>query len=633
MADHAINIFKSGVHNMLDPEITPEDSASDAQNWYTADGRIILSNGRALLGAEGVAGSVTGESFGYKSDGTKVHWRKIGTKIQYLNGTTWTDTVTGLTSTADYTFPNYSSLAGTFTFAVGADGIYKFHNANPGSSIALYSSATNFKGLALIDKGRMILWNEPNSKTILYCSKKDYLTYTTVTNEIVATGDGVLTSFSGTLAFKGGNPLANCFNITVNTNPASVTATEGTPTSLGVITGTGVTGTINYITGAWALTFSAPVALATTIRISYQWENSNVGGVTDFTHATPRVASEGNSLNQSEGGDPIMKVEIGQDGKYYSMKNSTVYSLDISTDDLTFTNLVYRKDIGMPSQRGSVSTNKGIVFINTANPSKPELTILQRNPIGDNIEPINLFPQFKFSNYTYEDATLDTFNRFVVLMCRTTGTAYNDIILLMDTLTNTVDITKFSARTSAKDAGHFYIGSSITQTVYDLYNGYDDDGLAIDNFWVSKIELFKTENLKRYKRLRLKGRISPEQNYSVYANYDDAGFQLVGTVRGDGTYVDGGGAITIGSAMVGSGLIGGDTFTNIYPYFIELHLKTGKFRSRQLKFVANGIGYVDIDTVIDRDIWLFENKLPKRFRSKQNVSLNGQNTDQANPTF
>jgi hypothetical protein len=87
-----------------------------------------------LKGAEETAnGYVKGHGFGYKADGTPVHFRKVNTKIQYFNTTTnlWVDTVTGLTATAEYTFSPYQSLAGTFLFATGADGLYKIHTANP----------------------------------------------------------------------------------------------------------------------------------------------------------------------------------------------------------------------------------------------------------------------------------------------------------------------------------------------------------------------------------------------------------------------------------------------------------------------------------------------------------------------
>lgn len=621
MASQEIAVFKSGVHNLFNSEVIPQDASQDAQNWYTQDGAIKLSYGKEVVGANGTVGQVQGQIFGYRADGTQVHWRKIGTKIQYLNGTTWTDVVTGLTSTADYAFTNYSSLAGTFTYAFGVDGIYKFHNANPASYNSMYDSTKNFKGLAFIDKGRTFLWNVVNDRTGLYGSKIDpqsSAVYTTVTGEAT-------TSLTGTLAFKAGGATRNCFGIRLTLTGTGEVYTDNLN---GTLTGSlGGTGTINYLTGAYT------VSNAGVGTVNYQWEDSNNGGVTDFRKSSPRVAGEGFVVPQDEGGDPILNVLIGQDG-YYSMKSTSAYRLSIDTDDLAITNEVYRKDIGVPTYRASVSTGKGTVFMNTANPEKPEMTILVRNITGDSIEPQSLFSHFKFSNYTYDDCTVDTYERYVLVACKSAGAVNNDTILLCDVGGSTVDITKFAGRTFAKSGGYLYMGSSVSQTVFNLYNGFDDEGTTIDNFYRTKDELFSTNKLKKYRKIRLKGNINNNQSYQVYVNYDNGGDQLVGTVLGTGSYVDYSSAQTIGSSMIGTQQIGGDDVTNVYPYFMEIKLrKVPKFRRRNIKFVALGYGYVDINYIQDWDIDTYEDKLPSAYREKQNVSIDGSQSDLPNPQY
>ena len=67
--------------------------------------------------------------------------------------------VTGLTDSAEYTFSRYQSLAGTFVYATGADGIYKIHTANPGNYASMYDSTKNFKGKSIITTGRMLMWD------------------------------------------------------------------------------------------------------------------------------------------------------------------------------------------------------------------------------------------------------------------------------------------------------------------------------------------------------------------------------------------------------------------------------------------------------------------------------------------
>ena len=613
---------------MLDSEIIPTDAASTSNNWFTQSGRIKLVNGKVRIGDAGVVGNATGEIFGYKADGTKVHFRKIGAKIQYLNGSTWTDIITGLTSTADYSFANYASLAGTFTFACGVDGLYKIHTANPGSYVDMYDATKNFKGKSIVDKGRMLMWDLANDTTAVRGSYIDNTTDTTVTNEVLGTGDGTTTVFSGTLAFKAGNPKNTAYDIAIVAG-----AISGQDNNVGVIIGTGITGTINYMTGAYSITYSTAPALAVQVLATYVHQNTNVHGITDFTHSATRLAGEGFRIPQDEGGDAILSILIGTNG-YYSMKSQSSYLFSIDTTDLVLTNNIYRKELGLPSYRGAISTGKGIVFINTANPEKPEMTILQKNATGDNIEPFTIFPHFSFANYDYDDCTIDTYERYILVACKTQGASFNDTILLCDLDNSSVDITSFDARTFARNNGDLFMGSSVSQDVYQLYNGYDDDGLSIDNLWTGKSETWGSENLKKYRKLRIKGRIQPAQSFEVYIDYDNSGKQLVGTILGTGSYVDTSSPQTIGSNMIGESQIGGNDMSDIYPYYAEIRLKKmPKFRNRTISYKALGIGYVDIDSHLDVDIDSYEGKMPSKYRQKQNVNIAGTTTDNANPEF
>ena len=211
--------------------------------------------------------------------------------------------------------------------------------------------------------------------------------------------------------------------------------------------------------------------------------------MTDFSRSATRVAGEGFQFPQDEGGDAILNVLIGPDG-YYSMKKQSVYRLAIDSDDTTATNEVYRREIGVPTYRGSVSMQYGIVFMNTAKYEKPELTLLEKNPIGGEVTPKVLFTHFNFADYDYSDCTVDTFDRYILVACKTHGVTSNDTILLCNIENKTVDVTKYAARTFAKDSGNLYMGSSITQTVYKLYDGYDDDGFTVENEWIGKIHFY-----------------------------------------------------------------------------------------------------------------------------------------------
>lgn len=627
-----IDAFPNGVENLLDDELISQAAASDAIGWFTQDDKLQLIPGKLRIGQSGVAGKVSGEIFGYKVDGTKIHWRKIGTKIQYFDGTNWQDVITGLTLDVDYSFTNYASLAGNFTFAIGPDGIYKMNNANPASYISLYSSAINFKGLAFIDKGRMILWNTPTDKTGLYGSHIDAqnsTVYTTVTGEAT-------TSLGGTLAFKGGGATRNCFGLLLTITASGEVYTDN---YLGVLTGNmGGTGTINYITGVYTVTNPGVGT------VNYQWEDSNTNGVTDFRKSATRLAGEGFVFRQDKGGDSILTVLIGADG-YYSIKTQSTYRLAIGSTDLTADNNVYREQMGVPSWGSALSTSIGIIFLNSANPGKPEMTLLVKNLVDGTLEPKTLFPGFKFANYVYDDCRFFAYDRYILVACKSINATNNDTIMICNVSANSVNLMAYSARTFASDGTLLYMGSSVVQNVYNLFSGFDDDGFPILNYWISKGENFfiksrgmkyiaVPQSLKKFRRFRLRGHIVPGQSYRVYLNFDDAGPQLVGTVLGTGTYVDANNPSTIGSNQIGLITIGGNLISNAYPYQMDIRLKkVPKFRKCKFEFVAMGYGYVDIEYQAFWDVSLYGEKLPARLRQKQNVSTDGATQNLNNPQF
>ena len=175
MADKStVSAFVSGIHNLISDELIPKDAASSSLGWLTRDGKIELMYGRQAQGGEGAVGSTPNEHTAYKTNGTAVRFRKVsnGTvgKVQYLNGSTWTDVIPSL-STEIMTFSNYSSLAGNFVYVTGpTDGNFKIAVANPASYADVYLSTKNFKGWSFIDKGRMIMWGVKKDPTGLYGS-------------------------------------------------------------------------------------------------------------------------------------------------------------------------------------------------------------------------------------------------------------------------------------------------------------------------------------------------------------------------------------------------------------------------------------------------------------------------------
>jgi hypothetical protein len=623
-----IQAFSKGTHNLVDSELIPQDAASESRNWLTRDGKIELMYGRQAFGDEGAAGKIYAEHTGSRVDGTEVRFRKAGTKIQYYDVTTedWEDTLTGL-SLGDVTFTNYSSLAGAFVYVTSPEiGIYKIPTANPASAVNMYDATKNFKGYAFINEGRMILWGRDRDKTGLYGSwidAQDGDVYTTVSAEILGSGDGVDKTFSGTLAFKAGGATRTCHGVVITVTGGEVVTDDFNGNLIG---NNGAVGTINYATGAWSILFdTAPANASNNITAGYQWENSNAKGVTDFSKSTPRQPGQGFVVRQDQGGDEI-KVVIPHDGSYFSMKARSVYQFTLDAADTNPKNELIRTDVGVETLRGAVATNIGIIFLNTGNPSKPMMNVLKRDPLGDNFTTAPMFAHFKFENYQYDDVSLFSWDRYVLTACKD-NSPENNRILMCNILDQTVDVTDYGARAFARFGGLVHAGDPVSLTTYELFTGFDDMGTVLTNEWESKDEKYSSQALKKVKRLRFRGLIDSNQIVEVYWSQDESEYQLIGTIRGDQDYVDYQSSTAVGTSLIGNQVVGGEGKVNVYTFYMELKMRTPKFRKRKIKFVATGLGYVAIQEITDFDIWRFEERIPKQYRQKQNVSIDGTQDD------
>ena len=624
-----VNAFQSGVHNNVDSELIPKDAAVDSLGWITTDGRVELMRGRQEIGGAGGVGRVIAQHIGYKTDGTAVQFRKIWDntegKIQYLNGSAWTDVVTGLTNT-EMAFTNYASLSGNYVYVGGPDGLYKIVTANPADAIDVYDSTKNFKGYLFIDKGRAIMWGTENDASGLYGShidSQDSDVYTTVSAEAI--GSSGSTNYTGTLAFKAGGSTRSCFGVTF---------TDGTTTLTVDYTGnvdadSAGSGTVNFATGAYDITFDS--ATVGSVTADYQWEDSNANGVTDFSKSATRLAGEGFVVRQDAGGDPI-KVVIPYEGSYFSIKENNVYQFTLDVDDTNPTNQLIRTGVGVKTLRSAVATSLGIMILDTANQSEPILTQLRKNPYGDNFLTEPIMPQFDFSKYTFDDTAVFNWDKYVVIACKE-NSDNNNRVLMVDTRGGHVDIAPYDARTFAQDEGILYGGSPFSQTTYEMFTGFDDVGVKIENYWLSKDDNLGNTVLKKVKKYRFRGQLSPNQKIEVSVVLDSGDTQLIGTILGTGDYVDFASPHTVGTRYIGEGIIGGDSTIEGHNFLIELKVRVGKFQTRQIKFEAIEYGYCNISEMTDFDIWLYQEKIPRSNRLKQNVSLDGQTTNQSNPEY
>lgn len=109
----------------------------------------------------------------------------------------------------------------------------------------------------------------PTAGNLFYAIKKS-ISATAITNEIIGTGNGSTTSFSGT--------LANILDVRSTISIAYTIGTTGytaTDDGAGAITGTNVSsGSINYTTGVWSMIFSTAPDNGSDILANYTYQTS-----------------------------------------------------------------------------------------------------------------------------------------------------------------------------------------------------------------------------------------------------------------------------------------------------------------------------------------------------------------------
>jgi hypothetical protein len=118
--------------------------------------------------------------------------------------------------------------------------------------------------------------------------------YASISSESLGTGDGVKTMFSGTLA----QDQVKEKSLTITAGAQSVT-----DDGAGNLTGSG-SGTINYVSGAYSVTFSSAPTSGTAVTAAYTYfpNTANLGQPLDNAIAYP-VARQGSEWGQSSSGE------------------------------------------------------------------------------------------------------------------------------------------------------------------------------------------------------------------------------------------------------------------------------------------------------------------------------------------
>jgi hypothetical protein len=149
--------------------------------------------------------------------------------------------------------------------------------------------------------------------------------------------------------------------------------------------------------------------------------------------------------------------------------------------------------------------------------------------------------------------------------------------------------------------GTLTAGDSISNNVFTLFSGFDDDESPIDNHWQDGQLNLGTDNLKRTHYMRVTGLIQKDQDIKVSLILDDGNPVEVFTIEGDGSYVDQGINTTVGSTTIGSKVIGDGGEATAHPFDVTFPVHTDKYQYISARFEAQAIGYAAINSYEYKD--------------------------------
>lgn len=623
-------VYKYGIVDAIEDTAIPRGAARASLNWLTMGDKIELRRGFSFMGdasQQAGTGKVTGIKKATNALSVEVLFYSYGQKLKYFDEATdeFVEVGSSLLGSAadgeDISIAEYVSLSGNQVWVNSPNcaGFFKIMTASPGSAVDQYAAAKNYKGHIKVDTNAIWLWRRTADLTGIYRSYIDAQNTTTVTAEAIG-ASGSLT-YSGTLAFKSGDSKRTCY---------AVTFTDGTETFSdnldGTLTGSlGGTGTINYATGAYSITFNS--VAAGPVTATYQWEISTNGGLADFTGST---AGTGTSFRQDEGGGPVQNI-LSYYSTYFCMHEKKTWALTLAVDDTPAqtSNIPYRQNVGIPNLRAALETGEGIYYIDKTTGQDPKVRLLTYDRSGSQqVIPVPLSENIDLNAYEFDQAVTGMFGDFRLFSCRRASSSKNDRTLVYNRKWKSWDILDYAVAGGFDVYGGALVGGdALSNNVMTLFSGLADDDAIIPNFWESKLDDLDIEGLKKTKQFHLRGEIGVNQKLKVSLSFDGGPFVEIGSsddaVTGDHTYaIEGGGAyvdrsqrVSVGPQTLGTGEIGGGgDGVEAYAYQRLFKIGADKFDAAVLRVEAIDIGYVSVSMHEFWDVRLKGKKVPRKYR-------------------
>lgn len=366
-----------------------------------------------------------------------------------------------------------------------------------------------------------------------------------------------------------------------------------------LVSNLGGAGTINYGTGAVSVTFNTAPLNAIVIQAQYYYQ-APYTGVEDFVPDEGAGAGTAYIFPQRDGGGSLNAVQPFQ-GQLYCFH---AYRTWVATTDpnaaAATTNIPFRNNIGTPFYNSAYPTGDGIVFLDNSTPAHPKFQVLSiaPNSTTDTVEPFDLAEMLDLSQYAFNAPVVFFWNNYYILCCQNlvNGSAqdFNGTMFIMNIDSGFWDRLDYTVSQLVQYNGTLLSGDSISDNLFTLFSGFDDDGSLIDNYWKSGVYNLDFEGLKKTERFEIEGLIQPAQMLDIYVSYDQGPFTLVQTINGTDACVSQGDPQLVGSDTVGSTVVGAGNIT-ANPFLLDFQLASDVYNYIQVKFVAAGIGYIEID--------------------------------------
>lgn len=621
IADHTVSQF-SGL-DTIEPDLQkiPDGYTPDSMNWITGDEKdcIILRRGTNLLGQtrQTGAGKITGLGVGIKQDGTQIPFWTHNQKVKYYKLSTddsveiGSDVLPAAAATDIFSVFPYQNLAGNYVYISSPNSdIYKICVANPDTIIPQLS--TDFKGFLRFGQSRSILTNRKGSNgkldaTNLFMSFVDAASLATSPPFTLTSGESVgssgATHYTHTLANITG--VRSAAQVQVSATVAAGTETFVDDRNGNLASNFGGTGTVNYATGAIVVDFSAVTTGAVTV--TYYYETATSHSIADFSFTSPtRVPGEGRFYSQFDGGGNAASA-FPLSNIFYTFHKLKTWQTSVPTDDndagtTAGANLPFREKMGMTSPLGAFAGALAIYYVNNANPALPEIYALKPrsgSSFPNVAQPTLISKLLNLSSYVFDQAVVFEWAQYVLVCCQQIRNGvtdnFNSRTFVYNKRTGTWDLTDYPATQFAEYAGTLLAGDTLTNNVFTLFSGFDDDGYTIPNYWTSGYTNLAVRGMKSTQRMVVNGLIQKEQSIAVDIAMDGGAFVNTFTIQGTGSYIDSGRSIAVGSYVVGSKVAGGGQTVFANPFEVEFALNTDRYEWIRVRFRAMGGGYAQIN--------------------------------------